>query len=43
VRPTDVPSWSLVEIYVGDRMLAVDDARIGALFAQLVERFPAAS
>jgi threonine aldolase len=43
VRPTDVPGWSVVEIYVGDRMLAVDDARIGALFAQLVERFPAAS
>ena len=37
VRPTDVPGWSLVEIYVGDRLLAIDDAQVDALFARLGE------
>ena len=35
VRPTDVPGWSVTEIYVGDRLLKVDDARVGALFERL--------
>ena len=35
VRPTDVPGWSVTEIYVGDRLLKVDDARVVALFERL--------
>ena len=37
VRPTDVPGWSLVEIYVGDRLLAVDDVQVETWFERLVE------
>ena len=37
VRPVDVPGRSVTEIYVGDRLLAIADARLGALF----ERFEA--
>ena len=43
VRPTDVPGWSVTEIYIGDRLLALDDARIGAAFERLVASLPAAS
>ena len=35
VRPVDVPGRSVTEIYVGDRLLAVDDALIGTLFERL--------
>ncbi len=35
VRPTDVPGWSVTEIYVGDRLLKVEDSRVGALFERL--------
>ena len=35
VRNVDVPGRSVTEIYVGDRLLAVDDARVGALFDRL--------
>ncbi|MCK9685430.1 threonine aldolase family protein [Scleromatobacter humisilvae] len=35
VRNVDVPGRSVTEIYVGDRLLAVDDARIDALFERL--------
>jgi threonine aldolase len=35
VRPVDVPGRSVTEIYVGDRLLALEDARIGALFERL--------
>jgi threonine aldolase len=35
VRAVDVPGRSVTEIYVGDRLLAIDDARIGALFERL--------
>ena len=34
-RPAEVPGWSLSEIYVGDRLLAADHARVVAAFAQL--------
>ncbi len=35
VRPVDVPGWSVTEIYVGDRLLAIADARIGELIERL--------
>jgi threonine aldolase len=35
VRPVDVPGRSATEIYVGDRLLAIEDARVGALFERL--------
>jgi threonine aldolase len=35
VRSTDVPGWSVTEIYVGDRLLRVDDARLMPLFDRL--------
>ena len=40
VRPVDVPGRSVTEIYVGDRLLAIEDARIGALFERLVTLLP---
>ena len=40
VRPVDVPGRSFTEIYVGDRLLAIADARIGALFERLVALLP---
>ena len=40
VRPVDVPGRSVTEIYVGDRLLAAADARIGALFERLVTLLP---
>ena len=42
VRNVDVPGRSVTEIYVGDRLLAVDDARVGALFEALCALLPAA-
>ena len=41
-RPTDVPGWSLTEIYVGDRLLAVADEQVESLFARLGELLDAA-
>jgi threonine aldolase len=35
VRPAEVPGWSLTEIYIGDRLLAADEGRVSAAFAQL--------
>ncbi len=35
VRPAEVPGWSLSEIYIGDRLLAADEAALMAAFAQL--------
>jgi hypothetical protein len=35
VRRADVPGWSFTEIYVGDRLLQIDDARLGPLFVRL--------
>jgi len=35
VRQVDVPGRSMTEIYVGDRLLMIADARIGALFERL--------
>jgi threonine aldolase len=35
VRPAEVPGWSLSELYIGDRLLAADEARVTAAFAQL--------
>ena len=35
VRSTEVPGWSVTEIYVGDRLLRVDDARLMPLFDRL--------
>lgn len=35
-RAADVPGWSFAEIYVGDQLLALDDATLMPLFARLV-------
>jgi hypothetical protein len=35
VRPVDVPGRGVTEIDVGDRLLMLEDARIGALFERL--------
>jgi threonine aldolase len=35
VRSAEVPGWSLTEIYVGDRLLALDDAQLMPWFDQL--------
>ena len=35
VRDAEVPGWSMTELYVGEQALAVDDARVVPLFAQL--------
>jgi threonine aldolase len=35
VRPAEVPGWSLSELYIGDRLLAADDARVLSAFRQL--------
>lgn len=40
-RPAEVPGWSVTELYVGDRLLALPDDRTSALFAALCERLPA--
>lgn len=37
VRPAEVPGWSLTEITVGDRLLALDDAQLMPLFDRLGE------
>ncbi|MEP7102146.1 MAG: beta-eliminating lyase-related protein [Burkholderiales bacterium] len=37
VRPAEVPGWSLVEIYIGDRLLQADNARVVPLFAQFAD------
>lgn len=37
VRPAEVPGWSVTELYVGDRLLAVDDGRVAAWFGELCE------
>ena len=34
VRETEVPGWNLADLNVGDRLLQIDDARVGPLFAQ---------
>ena len=36
VRPAEVPGWSLTELYIGDRLLAVDDDSVLPLFAELL-------
>jgi threonine aldolase len=35
VQPSAVPGWSVSELYVGDRLLQLDNARVLPLFAQL--------
>jgi threonine aldolase len=35
VRSADVPGWSVTEIYIGDRLLQVDDAQLMPLFDRL--------
>lgn len=35
VRPAEVPGWSVTEIYVGDRLLALPDSQLMPLFDQL--------
>ena len=37
VRPAEVPGWSVTELYVGDRLLAIDDPTVASSFAALVE------
>ena len=37
VRAAEVPGWSVVEIYIGDRLLAADNARVIPLFTQLAD------
>jgi threonine aldolase len=34
-RSAEVPGWSLTELYIGDRLLAADDARLMRAFTQL--------
>src|SRR5262249_26584286 len=41
-RPTEVPGWSYIELTVGDQLLALDDARVVALFERLLESAKAA-
>jgi threonine aldolase len=36
-RPAEVRGWSRVELYVGDQLLALDNARVVPLFARLCE------
>ena len=35
VRPSEVPGWSSCELYVGDQLLAVDNATVVPLFERL--------
>lgn len=35
VRPAEVPGWSVCEIYVGDRLLALPDSQLTPLFERL--------
>ena len=37
VQPSEVPGWSVSELYVGDQLLQADNARVLPLFAQLCE------
>jgi len=37
VQPSTVPGWSVSELYVGDRLLQLDNARVLPLFARLCE------
>lgn len=37
VRSAEVPGWSFTEIYVGDRMLQVDDGQLTPLFDRLCQ------
>jgi len=37
VRPSEVPGWSVSELYVGDRLLQADNTRLLPLFARLSE------
>jgi threonine aldolase len=41
VRAAEVPGWSCTEIYVGDRLLALDDSRLMPLFDRLCEALAA--
>jgi threonine aldolase len=41
-RPADVPGWSLVELTVGDHLLALDNERVIPLFARLCATIAAA-
>jgi threonine aldolase len=43
VRNVDVPGRSVTEIYVGDRLLAIDDARLGTLFERFAALLPDAA
>ncbi|TWB36449.1 threonine aldolase family protein [Nitrospirillum pindoramense] len=36
IRPTDVPGWSVTELYVGDTLLGLDNTRVLPYFARLV-------
>lgn len=40
-QATDVPGWSVTELYVGDSLLGAADDRIVPLFAQLCDRLAA--
>ena len=37
MRPADVPGWSYTELYVGDRLLDINNATLIPLFAQLAQ------
>ena len=41
VRPAAVPGWSMTELYVGDGLLAADNARVLPLFERLLARLRA--
>jgi len=36
IRAAEVPGWSLSELYLGDRLLALDDAVLAPLYARLL-------
>lgn len=41
-QATDVPGWSMTELYVGDSLLGADNDRVVPLFAQLCDRLAVA-
>jgi hypothetical protein len=43
IGDAQVPGWSTIELYVGDNLLALDDATVVSLYARLLERAQAAA
>jgi hypothetical protein len=38
IGEAQVPGWSTIELYVGDNLLALDDATVVPLYARLLAR-----